>query len=257
MNLKEIRDEAWALARVSSGNDANKLWNEAEMNRYINRVYRYIARETKCIRDAITPSVCRISVAPPADLSALQALAATDTFAADDLVEYGTIGSWLEGKLVAPRVFPLHELILEIEEVKWKGVPWKLAKSSVSKWQINPYWEKVCAYPTEYCTDYSTGYIALNYRSTASDTLLMIVKRMPLTPLSSNTDVPELRVNYHDYFINGILEQMYSKQDAEAIDLKKAADYKTSFLRDVDDIKQQEAILDQRLKVNFSQEAFR
>ncbi|CAB4174773.1 hypothetical protein UFOVP1138_38 [uncultured Caudovirales phage] len=258
MTLKEIRDEAWAIARVSSSEpDESKLWNKSEMNRYINRVYRKIARETRCIRDAFTSSVCRIDISPPASLAVLQALAVNDVFAADDLAGYNDVDSWLSGKLVAPRLFPLHPTILDIDEIKWKNWPWRLTVVSVTKWQNNPFWERIVGSPTECATDYQNGYLTLNYRTTASDTLLMKVRRLPLTDLINDTDAPEFRTNYHDLMVNGVLAQMYAKQDAETIDLKKASDYEIAYRNDIDDIKQQETIFDQRLKVNFSMSAFR
>lgn len=257
MNLKEIRDEAWAIAREVGTSDSDRSWTSKEMNRYINRVYRFIARETRCIRDASTPAVCRISVTPPADLAALEALALTDAFAADDLVEYNAVGSWLTGKLVAPRVFAVHPSIIDIDEMKWKSVPWKLAKVSVSKWQSNPFWERVAGYPTEYALDYTNGKLVLNYRTSTADTLLLTVKRMPLADLAADTDTPEFRDSYHDFMLNGILAQMYSKQDTELFDQSQADKFQAAYMRDIDEIKQQEIIYDQRLKVNASMGAFR
>jgi hypothetical protein len=257
MNLREIRDEAWAVAREIGTTEATRLWSTKEMNRYINRVYRFIARETRCIRDARTTAVCRIAVTKPVDLAALTALAATDSWAADDLVGYNDATSWLHDQFVAPRVFPLHWSILDIDECKWLGVPWRLTKVSVTKWQNNPRWEQVVGYPTEYCTDYHTNYIALNFRTTTNDTLCLLVRRLPLLDLINDTDEPEFRINYHDFLLNGVLEQMYNKQDAETFDLAKAADFKIRFASDIDEIKQHETILDQRLKPNHSLSAFR
>ena len=256
MNLKELRVEAWDLAREAGTTDADRFWTQKEMNRYINRVYRFIARETKCIRDASTAAVCRITVAPPANIGALTTLAITDPFAADDLLEYNTTGSWLQGKLVAPRILPLSQLIIDIDEVKWKNVPWKLTAVSVQKWQQNPFWERVMGYPTEYAKDYTNGMIALNYRTDASDTLLLTVRRMPLKDLVADTDVPEFREHYHDFMLNSILSQMYNKQDAEIFDPKQVEKYAALYAADVDEIKQQETIFDQRLKSTTPMAAF-
>jgi hypothetical protein len=257
VNLAEIREEAWSVARDTGTKDYDRLWTEAEMNRYINRTYRFISRETKCIRDARTPEVCRITVAPPADLATLEAQALTDAWAADDLARYNDSTSWMYHQLVAPLTYDLHKSVLDIDECKWLTQPWKLQKVSVVKWQQNPRWEQVVGYPIEYCTDYHTGKLTLNYRTTASDTLGLLVRRLPLVQLSEDADEPEFRDSYHDFFLNGVLEQMYSKQDAECIDLKKAADYRAAFKADVDEIKQQETILDQRLSVNIAMNAFR
>jgi hypothetical protein len=142
------------------------------------------------------------------------------------------------------------------DEVKWKGKPWRLTRSSVTKWQQNPFWEKVTGYPTEFCTDYTSNYLTLNYRTSTTDVLMLTVRRMPIVDLVADTDVPEIRTHYHDFMINGILWQMYSKQDADSVDKVKAEEYRTAYLRDLDEIKQQETILDQRLKPNYAMPAF-
>jgi hypothetical protein len=256
VNLSDIRNEAWSIARERGTSDPDRLWTTTEMNRYINRTYRYIARECKCIQDSRTETVCRITVAPPANLAALQAAALLDTFSAEDLLLYNTAGSWLEGTLVAPRAFKLHDSIIDIDEVKWFNAPWRLTGVSVTKWQKNPRWEQVMGYPTEYALDYQTGYLTLNFRTATADTLMLKVVRLPVADLVAATDIPEFRTSYHDFIINGVLAQMYSKQDAETIDLKKAADYKAAFDRDVDEVKQQERILKQKLNVNSPMPAF-
>jgi hypothetical protein len=165
--------------------------------------------------------------------------------------------SWLYHKNVAPYHFPLDPRILKVEEVKWTERQWKLARVSVSKWQINPWWEQVCGMPTEYATDLSSNTIAVNFRAEFSDTLRIIVRRLPLVDLINDEDIPEIRVDYHDFFKNGVLWQMYSKQDAEAFDGAKAADYKAEYLADIDEVKQLEAHLYQTLNANPSLSAFR
>ena len=158
---------------------------------------------------------------------------------------------------LAPYSFALDSRILDIDEVKWTFRQWRLSHVSVSKWQPNPWWEQVLGMPTEYATDLSNNTITLNFRSEEADTMRLQVRRLPLTDLALDADVPEFREHYHDYFVNGVLWQMYSKQDADVIDLKKAESYHADFLRDVDEIKQQEVILDQMLKANHSMDAFR
>lgn len=249
MNLRQIREEAWDIARETATRDGDRLWNTKEMNRYINRVYRQIARETKCIRDATTPEICKIA-STVVDWT-------TYSPGTDDYYWANSIDSWIYHKDVAPYIYDLHPLIIDIDEVKWTTKAWRLTKVSVSKWQVNPFWEQVMGMPTEYATDLSNNKLALNFRADTSDVLRLIVRRMPLVDLSNDTDIPEFRLHYHDFMINGILEQMYSKQDAETFDGEKAASYGAKFLRDIDEIKQQETILDQRLKVNFSMDAFR
>ena len=249
MNLAELRDEAWDIARETGTSDDQRLWSTKEMNRYINRVYRYIAKETRCIRDSVTASVCQIP-STPIDYTTL-------TPGTQDYIWANDPNSWLYQRDVTPYIYMLHHAILDIDEVKWTSRQWKLTKVSVKKWQTNPWWEQVIGMPTEFATDLTNNTLVLNFRSESADTLRLVVKRLPLVDLALDTDEPEYRSNYHDLMINGVLWQMYSKQDTQTIDLKKAADYYAEYKRDIDEIKQQEAKLDERLRPNYSLDGFR
>lgn len=249
MNLKELREECWDIAREVATNDQDRLWTTKEMNRYINRVYRRIARETKCIRDTQTTAICLID-STPVDYT-------TYTPGTLDYIWANDPSAWLYQKNVCPYIYTLNPLIIDIDEIKWTTRQWKLTKVSVTKWQINPWWEQVLGLPTEFATDLTNNTIALNFRSDTADTMRLQVRRMPLTDLALDTDIPEFRTHYHDFMINGILWQMYSKQDTQTIDTAKAAEHYALFLADIDEIKQQEVILDQRIKANHSMDGFR
>ena len=249
MTLSEIRNECWDLAREVGSSEADRLWTVREMNRYINRTCRTITRETKCLRDAVSTAVCLVPVTV-IDYTTLVA-GTLDYLRANDPA------SWLYQQNVAPIALPLDPRIIAIDEVKWVVRPWKLTKVSVAKWQVNPQWEQVSGIPTEYATDYSNNTIALNCRATESDTLQLTVRRLPLVNLVADGDIPEIRTQYHDFFINGVMALMYSKQDTEIVDGKKASEYQAAFLKDLDEIKQQETLLGQKLNVNFSMGAFR
>jgi len=258
MTLKEIREEAWEIARDVALVDQDRLWPTIEMNKYINRAYMQIARDTRCIKDSITPAICRITIAPPIDLADLTAKALTDAFYAQDLAWYNNNSSLLYGQLVTPYSLPLSDKILKIVEAKWTNVMWKLVKVSVQKWQVSPIWEQVIgSFPTEYATDLDSKRIALNYRSTSSDTLKLVVRRMPLTVLVNNTDTPEFPEDYHYAFLNGVLWQMFSKTDAETLNKVKAEEYHAKFLIDIDSIKKEEELLDTKLSVHNAMGAFR
>lgn len=252
MNLLELREEAWDIARDTAEADEDKLWSTREMNRYINRIYRYIARECKCIRESsdTNATLCQIASTPVDYTTLTPADGLSYTWAND-------ASSWLYHKDVTPYVYTLSPLIIDIDEVKWTTRQWRLTKVSVKKWQTNPWWEQVVGMPTEYATDLAVNTLVLNYRSEVADTLRLQVKRMPTADLVNDTDEPEFRIHYHDFMINGILWQMYSKQDADTVDKVKAEEYRQAFLRDVDEIKQQEVILDSMLRPNYSIAAFR
>jgi hypothetical protein len=227
------------------------------MNRYINRVYRVIARETRCIRDSINPTLCRITSAPPASLVALEAQALVDDFAAQDLAWYNDSQSWLFGQLVSPYSYALSPLIIDVVECKWTLKQWRLQKVSVSKWQVNPWWEQVIGMATEYATDGDTNRLFVNFRTTDADTLKLVVKRLPKVDLITDSDTPEFKSDYHDFFKNGVLELMYRKQDSQTFDPVKAIDYSLKFKTDLDEIKQSESLLDNRLRAMGSLDAFR
>lgn len=250
MNLREIREECWEQARDTALTDSDRLWREKEMNRYINRVYRFIARETQCIKDASTPAVCILDV-DPVDYTTL-------TAGTLDYIWANEVGNWLYHKDVTPYLLDLHASILQIDEVKWMTQPWRLQKVSSSKWKQNVWWERVIgSYATEYATDLNTGKIALNYRMESGDKLQLHVRRLPLVDLINDDDIPEFRTHYHDYLINGVLMHMYRKRDAETLDEAKASEFENAFLLDVDEIKQQESQLEEHLRPNEALDAFR
>lgn len=249
MTLQEIREEAWARAREITTIDEDRLWSLAEMNAYINRVYRQIAKETLCIRDATTPEVCLIT-SSVVDYATL-------TEGTLDYIWANNEDSCLYQVDVCPYLFDLHEKIITIDEVKWAGRAWKLIKVSSSKWQENTRWEQTLGMPTEFSTDLTVGKIAVNLRDTTSDTLQLQVRRLPLVDLVKDTDVPEFRTSYHDYLIHGVLWHMYSKQDSEAFDKVMVDKHYAQFLLDIDQIKQEETLLERRLRPNNSLSAFR
>lgn len=257
MTLKELREECWDIARDSALVDQDRLWPTKEMNKYINRTYKQVARETKCIYDSITPAICRITVAPPTDLADLTAKAATDLWYAQDLAWYNDSTSWLNNQLVTPYSLPLSTKILKITEAKWTSVQWKLTKVSVQKWQQNPWWEQVVGtMATEYATDLDSNRITLNYRATSTDTLKLTVKRLPLVDLIADSDSPEFREDYHLLMLNGILWQMFSKVDAETLNKVKAEEYRIKFYADIDEIKQEEESIASKLTINHPLGAF-
>ena len=249
MNLLQIRNEVRDASDDNVGEDVDMLWSDTEIDRYINRVYRRIAKETLCIKDATTTSICMID-SNVVDYTTLEAGTLDYIWANDS-------ENWLYQKDVAPYLYEIDPLILRIDEIKWVSRPWKLTKVSVTKWQTNPYWELVVGLPTEYATDLTAGMIALNFRSEEDDTMRLQVRRMPLTSLVRSTDIPEFKISYHDYFINGVLELMYMKQDSQTLDKTRSKEYRDLFLQDLDEIKQQEIGLDEKLRVGHSLSAFR
>lgn len=224
MTLKEIREECWDVARDTASIDQDRLWTTKEMNRYINRIYRKICKETECLVDSVS-TFTQISIA-----------GSNDTPAAIYI--------------------DLDPRILYIEEAKWALGGWFVREVSVAKW-TNPLWETFSGPPTEFALDWSVNKLAFNFKPNITDTLKLRVRRMPLVNLVSDTDSPEFKVQYHDHFINGVLWQMYLKQDAESFDKSKAEEFKQLFLKDIDDMKKEVQSLTNHKLVDNSQLAFR
>ena len=252
MTLQEIIDGCRDQARDDGANDVDRLWNDEEMVRYINRIQRRIARETLCLKDATTAAVCVLTLTP-VDYT-------TYVSGTLDYIWANDSASPLYQKDVTPYLVDLHDSILEIEEVKSLTFTNRLRKVSSQKWRNHLQWEQFITQPTEYATDLAHKKIAFKGRSLTVQEMQMTVKRLPLVDLdiATPTGVPEIPVNYHDFFHNGVMERMYRKQDAETLDKAKADEYKELFLDDLDEIKRQERIiLNDYIAVNNSLSAFR
>ena len=252
MTLQEIIDECRDQARDDGANDIDRLWNDAEMVRYINRIQRRIARETLCLKDATTPAVVLITLTP-VDYT-------TYVSGTLDYIWANSTSSFLYQQDVTPYIVDLHESILEIEEIK--SLTWlnRLRKVSSQKWRNHLFWEQFITQPTEYATDLVHGKVAFKGRALVEQELQLTVKRLPLVELdiATPTGVPEIPLNYHDMFLNGVMERMYRKQDAETLDKAKADEYKELFLDDLDQIKrQEETVLNDYIAANKSLAAFR
>lgn len=249
MNLGEIREECWDIALERGSFDADRFWPESEMNRYINRIYYDIAKQTRCIRDATTPAVVLID-SIPVDYT-------TYTEGTLDYEWANDSSSWLYQKNVAPYLHDLHSSIIEVEEAKWVSRQWKLIKVSSLKWRQHNRWEQVIGTPTEFATDLESRKLAVNFRDDTTDKLQLVVKRLPLSELSDDTDTPEFVSDYHDYFLHGVLWFMYRKQDMETFDANKASEYKNLYKQDLDEIKQRETLLENHLRPNAAYGAMR
>jgi len=238
MNLQEIIDDCRDQARDNGALDVDRLWPDAEMVRYANKVQNRIARETLCIKDSTTPDICILALTP-VDYTTYVAGTLDYIWANDSDHPLYQLD-------VTPYIVPLHDRILEIEEVKLMSGLYRLGKASVKWWQHYIQWEATLSTPTEFATDLQVGSIALFGRMETADTLQLAVSRMPLAPFvvaDMDEQTPDIRVSYHDFFHNGILGYMYSKQDAETLDKAKAVDYNEQFDDDIDEIKRQENIV--------------
>src|ERR1700760_2332093 len=59
--LSELRDHILRDVSDQVAGSSDRLWSDNALIRYINEGQNRFARQTKCIRDAITPQVCRFT----------------------------------------------------------------------------------------------------------------------------------------------------------------------------------------------------
>jgi hypothetical protein len=93
-------------------------------------------------------------------------------------------------------------------------------------------WEDHTGTVMRYITDYETGKIRLYRTPTANDTLHLTVVRLPLTPITSVDDELEIHLRFQRSLRYWMFYRAYSKQDADTMDPKKAADNLALFERE-------------------------
>lgn len=196
MDLSTLITRTRSILDDTVGADADKLWNDADLTSYANRVERDICRLARPLVDGITTATCSISVT---------ALANTNSYA-------------------------LSPLVIDIadRDARLVGKFYPLRKRSYREFQntfIN--WDTTKGTPTGFCLDYQRGKITLNYIPDFDDTLKLRVVRLPLAELSTGANVPEIPLAYHDYMPEMMAYYAFGKQDAEAFNRSKRAEYYT------------------------------
>lgn len=73
----------------------------------------------------------------------------------------------------------------------------------------------------------------------ASDTLSMIIKRMPLTDIDAGGDTLEIAEHHQTHLIPGMAYYAYRKQDAETFDRERSDQYHGTFLTYCDQAKRE------------------
>lgn len=80
-------------------------------------------------------------------------------------------------------------------------------------------------------TDVGTDEIRCIPVPSASDTLSMIVKRMPLTDIDAGGDTIEIPEHHQPHLVSGMAYYAHRKQDAETFDRERAERYMQTFLQ--------------------------
>ena len=61
------------------------------------------------------------------------------------------------------------------------------------------------------------------------DTLWLTVSRLPLLPITNESQSPEIRSDYHPYLIHGICREAWGKQDSQTFDKEKSKEQRGLF----------------------------
>lgn len=168
------------------------LWSDDEVTLYLNEAVNEAAERARLIRDASTPAVTQISITT------------------------GDVD------------YALHASILAIDRAQLASQPRSLIRQTVEEMEQRfPDWRGMVGTPHFFVED--SGRIRIAPQSPQADTLNLTVYRLPLAPMLTETDSPEIHAKFHYRLIDWALRCAYLKQDAETLDKQKAADYQALF----------------------------
>ena len=171
------------------------LWSDTEITMYLNEANKEAAERALLIQDETTALVCTLTLA-----------ADTATYA-------------------------LHPSILRIERAKLtsNGELLKIVAREYldATWDK---WESATGTP-QYIIENADGNVRIVPTPTAIDTITLIVKRLPITPMSLPADTPEISSRHHYRMVDWALHLAYMKPDADAGNKGAADRYDEEFSR--------------------------
>lgn len=178
----------WLVDEV--GEDADRYWDDDELNEYIQDAANVFCRLTKIIRDSLTDSVCLLTVQAGSQHVKLSSLI---------ILSAG----------------------IERAKPSWSTEPLTLTTlDEITKDQ--PTWEDDEGDPDCYLLNYSSGYLSLNRKLQTDGTIRLTGRRMPLRTMSDDEDEPEFNPLYHSMLYDYILYRAFSKQESEIYNPQKA-----------------------------------
>jgi hypothetical protein len=276
-----VKDILWS-AREDYLDDtvAPFLWSDELLLRHLNTVLNEWCRETGCIRDWTTPSICKILI-----------LANQHTYPMDSRITEIHKGYLEHG---APVVLPKNDEWLDNELPSWRR------ETGAVIYMLPDYGQnffRVIRYPNLNLGYWSGAFIFTGLSGTIAhaigttegnfstllkvtdqvvisgtllngtltipkvftiasvstssftvsetladetvatggiiqkviDTLWLTVSRLPLLSLTSETQSPEIRSDYHPYLIHGICREAWGKQDSQTLDKEKSKEQRGLF----------------------------
>lgn len=120
-------------------------------------------------------------------------------------------------------VVTLHASIIDVLRVKMTAetVPLPFVPQDEMD-RVNVGWDSMTGKPRAVVVGRDTGKLRLWPSPTANETLTLTVTRLPVAPMNDAEDSPEIPAAYHRALAQWMLYRVYSIQDSELYDAKKA-----------------------------------
>ena len=199
MNLGELREAArYRLDDITP----DYLWSDAELNQFINK-----AVDEACLRARFNVD----STSPDTSLIAVTAGQAE---------------------------YDLHESVFFIKRAYLATTQRILLRAGFEDLDAsNAKWMSVTGTPEMYIMDldyYGDGGQTQRLRlypiPTVDESLLLTVFRLPLAPLVSDGDIPEIPPMHHYDLLDWVCHLAYLKTDADTLNVEKAVGYQVEFM---------------------------
>lgn len=127
----------------------------------------------------------------------------------------------------------LHPSVIYIRRARLASVGRPLLpRVARSMDEMNPHWEEAeASTPIVFVPDWQTGYIRTWPPTNQDDTINMTVVRKPLSSMDADDDEPEIREHYHLMLLDWVKFRVYSIQDNDLYDPRKADKHEAAFIR--------------------------
>lgn len=190
MNLQQFRDQ---FRRDTRDDRTPPMWSDDEIDGYANDAEDEACRRALLLVDS-TSSAAEVS------LSA------------------GDLG------------VELHPSVIYIRRARSANAGQFSPKVARSMDDEIPGWEDTApGRPVVFVPDWQSGYLRLWPPSATDDVVRLTVVRTPIKPMTADSDVPEIPTRYHRALLDWMKHLGYQKQDADTMDLVKAAKFEERF----------------------------
>ena len=117
--------------------------------------------------------------------------------------------------------------IIFIERAWFDGVPLGATDTDQLEHCYGRFWESRTGTPQAYYTE--NNIVSLFPKPLDGGELKTRCCRLPLTPMNSINDTPEIPARYHDGLVHGICHKAFLKHDTETLDKTASADQEALF----------------------------